>query len=115
MPGGFFIVALAVPVLDLVGGVPAAAGDFLDEGSGVGGQLGPIVQDAELVVIDRHDDDLAAVACPTWSLAPATMSRPWLETTQAILPSTCMPLRADSECCDKFLYGFKGALSAPRA
>jgi hypothetical protein len=61
----------------------------------VGGQLGPIVQDAELVVIDRHDDDLAAVACPTWSLAPAAMSRPWpwLETTQAMLPSTCMPLR----------------------
>jgi hypothetical protein len=49
------------------------------------------VQEAELVVIDRHDDDLAAVACPTWSLAPATMSGPWLETTQAMLPSTCMP------------------------
>jgi hypothetical protein len=74
---GFFIVALAVPVLDLVGGVPAcaAAGDFLDEGSGVGGQLGPIVQEAELVVIDRHDDDLAAVGVPDLELGPGDHER----------------------------------------
>jgi hypothetical protein len=72
LPSGFFIVALAVPVLDLVGGVSAcaAAGDFLDEGSGVGGQLSSIVQDAELVVIDRHDDDLAAVGVPDLELGP---------------------------------------------
>ena len=38
----------------------AAAGDLLDDGSGVGGQLGPIVQDAELAVLDDHGDDPAA-------------------------------------------------------
>jgi hypothetical protein len=71
----------------------------------VGGQLGPIVQDAELVVTDRHDDDLAAVACPTWSLAPATMSRPWPRCAPVVPPQSCYNLP----------HGFKGAPSVPRA
>lgn len=40
----------------------APAGDLLDDGPGVGGQLGSIVDDPELGVVDRHGDDLAAVS-----------------------------------------------------
>jgi hypothetical protein len=40
----------------------APAGDLLDKGPGVGGQLGSIVDDPELGVADRHGDDLAAVS-----------------------------------------------------
>src|SRR5215469_9408925 len=38
-----------------------AAGDLLDDGAGGCGQLGPVVQDAELAVFGDDGDDLAAV------------------------------------------------------
>src|SRR5215831_17971323 len=48
----------------------AAAGDLLDDGSRVGGQMGPIVQDLELAVLDDHGDDLAAVDIAEMDLDP---------------------------------------------
>jgi hypothetical protein len=41
-----------------------AAGDLLDNGSGMDGQLCPLVQDAELAVFDDYGDDLATVDVP---------------------------------------------------
>jgi hypothetical protein len=60
----------------------AAAGDLLDDGSGAGGQLGSVVQDAELAILDDHGDDLAAVDVTEVDFTPATMRPPWLETTR---------------------------------
>jgi len=48
----------------------------------MGGQLDPVVQDAELAVLDDHGDDLATVDVPRWIFIPATIRPPWLETTR---------------------------------
>jgi hypothetical protein len=72
--------------LDLVVDVAAcaAAGDLLYDGSGVGGQLGPIVQDPELAVLDGHGDDLATVDMTKADLRLATMKPAWLEISKLI-------------------------------
>ena len=46
----------------------AAAGDLLDNGAPAGGELGPVVQDPVLAVLDDDSDDLPAVGAAEMDL-----------------------------------------------
>jgi hypothetical protein len=59
----------------------------------MGGQLGSVVEDPELAVLDDHGDDLATVDVAEVDLYPATIRPPWLETTCGVpeVWLTCEP------------------------